>query len=107
MNYPDRILQGIRFKEYQEFLYKTWLEKQGRKPKKFIAILNGLTNDLKKIGVLKHDEHLFLINHVSVLTNLLNQYLAHEPYKAKNERGNNYYSAPFKKYIKFHEPRTK
>ena len=81
--------------------YSKWLSDQGRKPKKFIAIINNLTNDLKKIGALKHDEHLFLINDVSVLTNLLNQYLEHPPYKAKNERGNNYYSAPFKKYIKF------
>ena len=85
----------------QIYLYSQWLEKQGRKPKKFIAILKGLTNDLKKIGALEHGEDLLLINHVSVLTNLLNQYLEHEPYKAKNERGNNYYSAPFKKYIKF------
>ena len=85
----------------EEVKYSKWLSDQGRKPKKFIAILNGLTNDLKKIGALKHDDHLFLINDVSVLTKLLSLYLEHPPYKAKNERGNNYYSAPFKKYIKF------
>ena len=94
----------------EQEIYSKWLSDQGRKPKKFIAILNGLTNDLKKIGALKHDEHLFLINDISVLTALLMVYLSHEPYKAKNDRGNNYYSAPFKKYIKYrteNQPRIK
>ncbi len=93
--------------ENKKEIYSKWLTDQGRKPKKFIAIINGLTNDLKKIGALKHDEHLFLIDVTNRLTELLILWLAHEPYKAKNDRGNNYYSAPFKKYIKFHEPRTK
>ena len=87
--------------ELQKEIYSKWLSDQGRKPKKFIAILNGLTNDLRKIGVLNHDQDLLLINDADRLTVGLNIWLSHEPYKAKNERGNNYYSAPFKKYIKF------
>ena len=81
--------------------YSKWIIEQGRKPKKFISILGNLTNDLKKIGVLKHDQDLFLITDPSRLTDLLIAYLEHEPYKAKNDRGNNYYSAPFKKYIQY------
>ena len=82
------------------------LIKQNRKPKKFIAIINGLSNDLKKINKLEHDQHLFLISNPDRLTELLNEWLAYEPYKAKNDRGNNYYSAPFKKYIKYMTEKT-
>ena len=92
--------------EGNKLYYAKWLTEQNRKPKKFIAIINGLSNDLKKINKLEHDQHLLLINDVSVLTNLLNIWLTHEPYKAKNDRGNNYYSAPFKKYIKYITEKT-
>tara|TARA_Y100001938_G_C7873513_1_gene321474 strand:+ start:263 stop:571 length:309 start_codon:yes stop_codon:yes gene_type:complete len=92
--------------ELKIYYYSEWLTKQNRKPKKFIAIINGLSNDLKKINKLEHDQHLFLISNPDRLTELLNEWLAHEPYKAKNERGNNYYSAPFKKYIKYMTEKT-
>ena len=92
--------------EVQSNLYSQWLIKQNRKPKKFIAIINGLSNDLKKINKLEHDQHLFLISNPDRLTELLNEWLAYEPYKAKNDRGNNYYSAPFKKYIKYMTEKT-
>ena len=87
--------------EVQSNLYSEWLIKQNRKPKKFIAIINGLSNDLKKLWKLGDTEHLFLIDNPDFLTKLLNEWLEHPPYKAKNDRGNNYYSAPFKKYIKY------
>ena len=92
--------------EVQSNLYSQWLTKQNRKPKKFIAIINGLSNDLKKINKLEHDQHLFLISNPDKLTELLNEWLEHPPYKAKNNRGNNYYSAPFKKYIKYMTEKT-
>ena len=92
--------------EVQSNLYSQWLTKQNRKPKKFIAIINGLSNDLKKINKLEHDQHLFLISNPDKLTELLNEWLEHPPYKAKNNRGNNYYSAPFKKYIKYITEKT-
>ena len=94
----------------QSNLYSQWLTKQNRKPKKFIAIINGLSNDLKKLWKLTDTEHLFLISNPDRLTKLLNEWLEHPPYKAKNDRGNNYYSAPFKKYIKYrteNQPRIK
>ena len=96
--------------EVQSNLYSQWLTKQNRKPKKFIAIINGLSNDLKKLWKLTDTEHLFLISNPDRLTKLLNEWLEHPPYKAKNDRGNNYYSAPFKKYIKYrteNQPRIK
>jgi len=89
--------------KFQIELYSEWITNQNKKPKKQIEIINGLSNDLKKINKLEHDQHLLLINDVSVLTNLLNIWLTHEPYKAKNDRGNNYYSSAFKKYIKYSE----
>ena len=92
--------------EGNKLYYAKWLIKQNRKPKKFIAIINGLSNDLKKINKLEHDQHLFLISNPDRLTELLNEWLAYEPYKAKNDRGNNYYSAPFKKYIKYMTEKT-
>ena len=92
--------------EVQSNLYSQWLIKQNRKQKKFRAIINGLSNDLKKINKLEHDQHLFLISNPDRLTELLNEWLAYEPYKAKNDRGNNYYSAPFKKYIKYMTEKT-
>ena len=92
--------------ENKKEIYSKWLTDQGRKPKKFIAIINGLSNDLKKINKLAHAQHLFLISNPDRLTELLNEWLAYEPYKAKNDRGNNYYSAPFKKYIKYMTEKT-
>ena len=92
--------------EVQSNLYSQWLTKQNRKPKKFIAIINGLSNDLKKINKLEHDQHLFLISDPNRLTELLNEWLAYELYKAKNSRGNNYYSSAFKKYIKYITEKT-
>lgn len=87
--------------EGNKLYYAKWLTEQNRKPKKFIAIINGLSNDLKKLWKLGDTEHLFLIDNPDFLTKLLNEWLEHPPYKAKNDRGNNYYSAPFKKYIKY------
>ena len=86
--------------KFQIELYSEWITKQNRKPKKQIEIINGLSNDLKKINKLVHDQHLLLISDLVKLHELLNIWLAHEPYKAKNVRGNNYYSSAFKKYIK-------
>ena len=106
--------------EGHKLYYAKWLTKQNRNPKKFISIIGTLTNDLKKINDLhdgnkfikglKHDQHLFLISNPDRLTELLNEWLAHEAYKAKNDKGNNYYSAAFKKYIKYiteNQPRIK
>jgi hypothetical protein len=46
--------------EGNKLYYAKWLTEQNRKPKKFIAIINGLSNDLKKLWKLGDTEHLFL-----------------------------------------------
>ena len=95
------LVQTQKFVQHnvQILLYSNWLKKQGRKPEKFIGILKGLTNELKKIGALEQDDDLLLINDVDKLFDLYYLYLSHKPYTAKGRNDTKMFYQ--REYIKF------